>query len=69
MIGKITWYNDKMGFGFIVSQNGGNRLFFDTDSPNRFSIEQEVEFDEMTNPRNGRLRASNVKPVSPPKQE
>ena len=27
MNGKITWYNDKMGFGFIASPAGGIRLF------------------------------------------
>lgn len=68
MNGKITWYNDKMGFGFIASPAGGNRLFFDTDNPSLFSVEQEVEYDEVVNSRNGRPCASNVKPVSPSKQ-
>lgn len=63
MVGKISWYNDRLGFGFITPSHGGERYYFETKQRELFALEQDVEFETETNPKNGRPFAIQVKPV------
>ncbi len=66
MSGKITWYNNKQGFGFIspqIPRVNGNPRYFETHSRELFSANQIVTYDEETNPANGLKMAIHVKPV------
>lgn len=63
MVGKISWYNDRLGFGFITPLQGGDRYYFETTQRELFSLEQTVAFETKRNPQNGRLIAVDVKPA------
>ena len=66
MKGTVKKYLDDRGFGFIKPDDGGPDVFFhfsacaDGIVPDINSI---VEFEIETDPRSGRTRAANVRPV------
>ena len=62
MTGTITWYNEKSGFGFVVSANGGNPLYFQTPERERFSVGQKVTYQEEIDPSVNRKVAVEVNP-------
>ena len=66
MIGKVKWFNNAKGFGFIVSDDGGNDIFchyseIDTDGFRTLSAGQSVEFSVEEGPKG--LSAKKVRPV------
>jgi cold shock protein len=64
-LGKVKWFNDSKGFGFI-EQEGGQDVFvhfsaIQRDGFKSLSENQKVQFDVVEGPKG--LQAANVKPV------
>lgn len=63
--GTVKWFNEGKGFGFIADDNGGDDLFvhfsaISSEGYKTLSEGQKVSFDTEVDPKNGKLRASNV---------
>ena len=63
--GTVKWFNETKGFGFIANDNGGDDVFVHFSAINSEGFKtlaegQKVTFDTETDPRNGKLRATNV---------
>lgn len=63
--GTVKWFNESKGFGFIADDNGGDDVFVHfsaicADGYKSLSEGQKVTFDTETDPKNGKLKASNV---------
>jgi len=58
--GKVDFFHDRKGYGFIVSDDSDEDVFFHMDDVEGPDLEegQEVEFDIESNPKGP--RASNV---------
>ncbi len=66
--GTVKWFNSEKGFGFIANDNGGDDLFVHfsaivSQGYKSLTEGQKVTFDTETDPKNGKLRASNVSVV------
>ena len=64
--GKVKWFNDAKGFGFIVPDGGGDELFahFSAINTNGFKSlkeNQAVTFDVVQGPKG--KQASNIIPL------
>ena len=64
--GKVKWFNDAKGFGFITPDEGGEDLFahFSAIQSNGFKSLQEnqrVQFDVTSGPKG--KQASNIQPI------
>jgi CspA family cold shock protein len=64
--GKVKWFNDAKGFGFIVPDGGGDELFahFSAINTNGFKSlkeNQAVTFDVVSGPKG--KQASNIIPL------
>ena len=65
MLGKVKMFNPDRGFGFIASDAGGPDIFVHANVLRRAGIDtlregQRVTFESEINPRDGRLRASEI---------
>lgn len=63
--GTVKWFNEDKGFGFISNDNGGDDVFvhfsaITSQGYKSLTEGQKVTFDTETDPRNGKLKASNV---------
>ncbi|MDP4152977.1 MAG: cold-shock protein [Bacillota bacterium] len=66
--GTVKWFNAEKGFGFISSNEGGDDVFvhFSAIVSNGYkslSEGQKVTYDVEKDPRNGKIKASNVNVV------
>lgn len=67
MRGKVKWFNQTKGYGFISPDDGGNDVFVHASACERAGIKplqegQAIEF-EVVREKGGRSRADNLKPI------
>jgi CspA family cold shock protein len=62
--GTVKFFNSAKGFGFIANDNGGDDVFVHISSlaqgVTSLDDGQKVTFDTETDPKNGKLKATNV---------
>ncbi len=66
MIGKVKWFNNAKGYGFIVPEDDGNDIFchyseIDMEGFRTLSAGQSVEFSVEEGPKG--LSAKKIRPV------
>jgi CspA family cold shock protein len=64
--GKVKWFNDSKGFGFITPDDGSKDLFahhsnIQMDGYKSLKENQQVEFDVVNGPKG--LAATNIRPA------
>jgi CspA family cold shock protein len=72
MKGKVRWFNNRKGFGFIAREDGGRDLFvhysgIEMDGYKSLKTNQEVEFELTEGPKGE--QAGNVKCIEKKKEE
>lgn len=65
-IGTVKWFNAQKGFGFIQPDDGGKDVFVHISAVERSGIGnlhegQKISFDVETDPRRGKVSATNLK--------
>ncbi|OGR58920.1 MAG: cold-shock protein [Elusimicrobia bacterium GWA2_69_24] len=68
MKGKVKWFNDQKGFGFITPEDGSKDVFahhtsIKAEGFRTLAENQEVEFDVEQSDKGP--RAANVRPLTP----
>ena len=68
MRGTVKWFNSQKGFGFIQPEGGGKDAFVHISAVERAGLTglnegQKVEFDLVTDRRNGKSSAENLRKV------
>lgn len=60
--GTVKFFNDQKGYGFIVPENGAEDLFVHANdvAGNPLASGDQVQYDEMHDPRKNKMRATNV---------
>ncbi len=63
--GTVKWFNETKGYGFISNDDGGDDVFVHfsailCDGYKVLNEGQKVTFETETDPKNGKLRATNV---------
>jgi len=66
--GTVKWFNAEKGYGFIANDEGGADVFvhfsaIQSDGFKTLNEGQKVSFDTESDPRNGKTRAANVRPL------
>jgi cold shock protein len=67
-IGTVKFFNEQKGFGFIQPEGGGQDAFVHISAVERAGLTglregQKVEFELVTDKRNGKQSAENLKTV------
>lgn len=65
--GRVKWFNDAKGYGFIVPDDGGAELFvhfsaIEGKGHRTLTEQQAVEYETMETPKG--LKAAKVRPVT-----
>jgi CspA family cold shock protein len=68
MRGTVKWFNSQKGFGFIQPDNGGKDAFVHISAVERAGLGvlnegQKIEFELVTDRRNGKSSAENLRKV------
>jgi CspA family cold shock protein len=68
MRGTVKWFNSQKGFGFIQPDNGGKDAFVHISAVERAGLDglnegQKVEYELVTDRRNGKSSAENLRKV------
>lgn len=63
--GTVKWFNSEKGYGFIANDEGGEDVFvhfsaIQAQGYKSLNEGQKVTFNTETDPRNGKLRATDV---------
>ena len=66
--GTVKWFNAEKGYGFISNDDGGEDVFVHfsdivTEGFKTLEEGQKVTYSIETDDRNGKVRATNVKPI------
>jgi CspA family cold shock protein len=66
--GTVKWFNTQKGFGFIQPDDGSKDAFVHVSAVERAGLNhlvegQKIEFDLVSDQRNGKLSADNLRPV------
>lgn len=66
--GKVKWFNETKGFGFIVPDEGGNDVFVHISAVQKSGLtglqeDQQVEYELFTDERRGKTSAVDLKIV------
>ena len=64
--GKVKWFNETKGFGFIVPDEGGNDVFVHISAVQKSGLtglqeDQKVEYELYTDDRRGKTSAVDLK--------
>lgn len=64
--GKVKWFNETKGFGFIVPDDGGNDVFVHISAVQKSGLaglqeDQKVEYELYTDDRRGKTSAVDLK--------
>ncbi len=64
--GKVKWFNETKGFGFIVPDEGGNDVFVHISAVQKSGLtglqeDQKVEYELYTDERRGKTSAIDLK--------
>jgi CspA family cold shock protein len=67
--GTVKWFNPQKGFGFIAPDDGGTDAFVHISAVERsglgtLSEGQKIGFDLVSDPKNGKKSADNLKALS-----
>lgn len=63
--GKVKWFNDEKGYGFIEPDDGGTDVFVHVNQLRKSKISglkegQQVAYDEERDPKKGKTQATNI---------
>jgi len=63
--GKVKWFNDSKGYGFITPDDGGKDVFVHATALERAGINglregQKVSFDTQTDQRSGKIAVGRI---------
>jgi CspA family cold shock protein len=66
--GTVKWFNAQKGFGFIAPDDGGKDAFVHISAVERSGLNdlregQKLTYDIVSDPKNGKLSADNLKVV------
>lgn len=64
--GKVKWFNDQKGFGFIQPEDGGQDVFVHISAVQRSGLQglqenQQVSYELFTDERRGKTSAVDIK--------
>lgn len=64
-MGKVKWFNEQKGFGFIEPDEGGKDVFVHISAVNRAGLRglqenQRIKYDLETDKRSGRVAATQL---------
>lgn len=65
-VGKVKWFNDQKGYGFIQPDEGGSDIFVHISAVQRSGLQglqedQKVEYELYTDERRGKTSAVDLK--------